>query len=71
MCVECFTERTSRSNALHSVVKEPPWANVESFQRLPFDAQSYRSILPYSRGKQQDTPYIPTPKGGGFTAFFR
>jgi hypothetical protein len=67
--VEYFTERTTRSNQLYSVFKEPHCASVESFQLLPLSAQSYESILPPDCGGYI-TPYIPTAKAGGFTALF-
>jgi hypothetical protein len=71
MCVECFTEWTAHSNTLHSVVKEPHWANAEPFQLLSFSAQPYRCSILHLPSKSKNTPYIPTPDGGGFTALFR
>ncbi len=70
--VECFTWWTSHPNQLHSVVKEPHCASVESFQLLPLSAQSYIPIIPFCAAPRFRIAwqFVANRKAWGFTALF-
>ena len=56
----CFTRGPSPPNRQHQVFKEPETI-------IPERRPRFKGVVNF---QHNSTPYIPTPKGGGFTAKF-